>query len=114
MNSEKQDLLSRAVRRKFTPAEERRWEELLEADPALREAFAEEEALERMLGSLPNVPISSNFTALVMGAATRETPAIRRPKFRIPFIQFASGLAFLALIATAGFRGYRNHLRQAE
>jgi hypothetical protein len=110
MDSDKEDLLTKALREELTAAEKQRWDELLLEDGQLRELFAEEAELERALAMLPNVAISSNFTALTVRAALREEP---RPKanssVRWRLFRFAPAMVAVAVLLSAGlFYGYRN------
>jgi anti-sigma factor RsiW len=86
------DLIARALRDGLSAAEKEQWRELLEREPALRDRFAEDVALERALQQLPNVRISSNFTALVLQAATRPQCAKRR-SWLLSWNVFRPGLA---------------------
>jgi hypothetical protein len=111
MNSDKEDLLTKALREELTAAEKQRWDELLLGDAPLREQFAEEVELERALSMLPNVPISSNFTALTVRAALREEPRSKtKASFLARLFRFAPAAAALAVLLSAAlFYGYRNH-----
>jgi anti-sigma factor RsiW len=75
---ERGDLIAKALRDELSAAEKHEWTRLLEQDPELRATFAEEQALEHALEALPNVPISSNFTARTLQAALREERPVRR------------------------------------
>jgi anti-sigma factor RsiW len=99
------DLIARALRDKLSAAEKNEWTRLLEEDPELRATFAEEQALEQALEALPDVPISSNFTALTVQAATRQ----ERPRrgfwgMSLPFLHatFARAVALLVGICAVG------------
>jgi anti-sigma factor RsiW len=107
---EKQELLAQALRKNLSAAEKVRWEECLREDPGLRENFAEESALQNALESLPDAPLSSNFTARVLGAALREARE-QAPwwKLKWTWIRLAPGVA-VALLLAAGLVGYRNHV----
>lgn len=116
------DLLARALRGQLTEAERREFERRLSADHALRENFEEEQSLEQLLDRLPNVPVASNFTALVLQSvradALREgrkegalAEASSRPKW--PWLRFrvarlASGLAVVTIVGVLTVNHYRN------
>jgi hypothetical protein len=112
-----QEFVTKALRGTLTEAERRQWEQLLQNDAALRERFAEEAALERMLDDLPDVPISSNFTALVLQAAVRESQTegphsrIRLPLFRSVLARLAAGLVMFTLLAVLVGYQYRKSER---
>jgi hypothetical protein len=117
---EREYLLNKAVRKSLSEPEEKRWEEMLAGDAALREEFAEELALERALEALPNAPISSNFTSLVVQAALRAERdperASTRAAWRIqwPWLRFVPAVAVFLLVGSGGLLGYRNHLAKRE
>src|SRR6476659_8125362 len=93
---DKGDLIAKALRDNLSEAEKNEWEQLLQKDAACRDMFAEEQALDRVLDRLPDVPISSNFTALTVQAAMREArPAKVGWLFRLPVLRttFAQALA---------------------
>jgi hypothetical protein len=69
-----QNLKETAWRRPLSPAEEKRLRDIVAAKPALQAQWAEEAALNRLLGRLPAARVSSNFTARVVQAA-RGVPA---------------------------------------
>src|SRR4051812_35303668 len=99
------DLIARALREKLSAAENHEWTRLLEQDPELRAAFAEEQALEHALEALPDVPISSNFTALTVQAATRQQrPGRKFWGMSLPFLHatFARAVALLVGISAVG------------
>ena len=113
---DKGDLIAKALRDSLSEAEKNQWERLLEDDPDTRNAFAEEQALDRVLDRLPDVPISTNFTALTLQAAMREPrPAksfwlFRLSIFRSTFAQAAA--AFVAICAIGLAVGVRYHNSQ--
>jgi anti-sigma factor RsiW len=97
------DLIAKALRDSLSEAEKREWDQRLSADPALRAEFAEEQALERALDHLPDVPISSNFTALTIQAATRaERPKQSFWNFRTTFPAFARVAAVFTVACAVG------------
>ncbi len=73
-----QELLDVALRRPLTPSEEARWQAWLAAHPQQRTDAEVEMALSQGLNRLPDKPLASNFTALVMQAAQREAAQAER------------------------------------
>lgn len=65
--------------RKLTPEEEAQLAEWLAAHPEEQVDWDSEIDLNRLLESLPNVPVANNFTARVLDAAKREAAATERP-----------------------------------
>lgn len=61
-----------ALRRARSAEEISRHEAWLAAHPEAMEAASDDAALNRVLDGLPNIPVSSNFTALVMQAVAAE------------------------------------------
>ena len=57
------ELMRLSLRASWTPEEEARLESLLAASPEARATWEEDCALGQALQSLPDVPLSSNFTA---------------------------------------------------
>jgi len=111
MNDPK-ELTTKALRGTLSEAEKQEWEELLRRSPDLRAEFAEEAALSHLLEQLPNAPISSNFTSLVVQAAMLEPRP--RPgflsRFRLPYLrpEFSRGVALLVILSGLGLTvGYQ-------
>lgn len=73
-----QELLDAALRRALTPSEEARWQAWLAAHPEQRLEAEAEMALSQGLQELPDRPLASNFTALVVQAAQREAAQVGR------------------------------------
>ena len=75
--SEFNELRETSWRRKLMPAEELRAQAHLAAHPEAQTAWEEDLALTRQLQDLPNAPLSSNFTSLVLQAvdAQKNQPA---------------------------------------
>ena len=65
-------LLEESWRRALTPEEETRLQLYLAANPERQQQWEDEAALTDALHRLPNAPLSSNFTALVMQAVDKE------------------------------------------
>lgn len=115
---EKEDLLGKALRGALSSAEEQKWHALLRIDPGLRERFAEEQAIDRALAALPDAPISTNFTSLVLRAAEREQRSHDREpvtwRFRWPLVRRLVGAAAVLLLTVTGLQTYRNHQASRE
>ena len=62
----KEELVRLSARRELTPEEESRLESYFSANPRLRAEWEEERALSRAVQSLPDLAVSSNFTARVL------------------------------------------------
>ena len=62
------ELVRLSMRRELTPEERSRLEDYLAAHPEARNGWEEERALSRAVQSLPDVPVSSNFTSRVLQA----------------------------------------------
>jgi anti-sigma factor RsiW len=73
--TEFQQLLAISRRRALTPEEQARAEAWLARHPETRAAWEEERQLDELLRRLPDVPMSSNFTAQVLARVQRETAA---------------------------------------
>jgi anti-sigma factor RsiW len=106
-----EELMRLSLKRELTPEEESRLELWLLAHPEARAAWSEDRALGRALHSLPDVPVSSNFTARVLQAVEFEARqgqlAAKRPWLRVPWPRLSWGLA-AGLLACAGiFYEYR-------
>ena len=108
----KDELIRLSLQRDLTPEEESRLEALLASTPDTRTQWEEERALSRALQSLPDVPVSSNFTSRVLQAVDAEEArdnrrSIIRPWFRsfLPRLSWAAVVVLLAFFGLQGFRG---------
>jgi anti-sigma factor RsiW len=95
-----EELVRLSLRRELAPEEASKLEAHFAAHPEQRALWDEERAVSRAVQSLPDVPVSSNFTAQVLQALERESRDVTREPVRRPW--FASlfpriGLAGLAL-----------------
>jgi anti-sigma factor RsiW len=72
------ELIRLSMKPELSPDDAARLEAFLAAHPAERAAWEEERALGRALQSLPDVPVSSNFTAQVMQSLDLEEARDRR------------------------------------
>lgn len=106
--AEYRELMEAGWRRRLTPAEQAQLQAWLVEHPEHRAASEDEAGLSHCLERLPNAPVSSNFTALVLQAARREAT---RPPAR-PFLaelwarlfpRPAAGAAWLALMLCLGW-----------
>lgn len=103
-HSDRYYLIARAVRGELTEAERQELDRLLAEDGTLREDWR----LERALHELPEPPVSTNFTSLVLQAVLKgERGADGRksaPKIRWAWIRLAAGFAAVAVIGIATLR----------
>ena len=110
MNETSEDELMRlSLRASLTPEEESRRDSLLAAHPEARAAWEEDRALGRALQSLPDVPLSSNFTARVLQAVDLDAAREARPRrswFRV-LLPRLSWTAAAVLLAFFGVQEYR-------
>lgn len=67
-----EQLLDTAARRRLTASERAEWETWLGENASDRTSWEEEMRLNRVLGTLIKIPISSNFTSRVLAALDRE------------------------------------------
>jgi len=119
MNSEFNQLLETAMRRKLTADEEARLRAHLAVNPSEQAAWEEEMALSRLLRGLPDAPLATNFTAQVLQALERDAskhpsgvPKIfRRFGLRRPAQSFAAACLILAL-GMSGYWRYRTVQRE--
>jgi hypothetical protein len=96
------ELIARALRRELTAAEQQNFERILRQDGEFRAEWEIEQSLEKALDNLPNAPVSSNFTSLVLQAALREEPreaVTGRNWFQMAYAKLAAGLAFVAVVS---------------
>src|SRR6185503_3548364 len=100
-----EELMRLSLKRELTPEEESCLEAWLAANPKARTAWNEDRALGRALHSLPDVPVSSNFTARVLQAVElderHEQRATKRSWLRVPWPRVSWGLT-AGLLACAG------------
>ena len=71
--------LETRLRRRLTAPEQAALDTWLDAHPAVRRAWAEEEALWRVLGALPDAPVSPGFAARVRAEAERGSATVAPP-----------------------------------
>jgi len=121
-DSEYNELRAESWRRELTPAEESRARAYWASHPGAQADWEEDLVLTRQLRELPDAPISSNFTSLVLQAVDAEdrvsTEAIPVPLYSkwIAWIhRFAPRIAVAALVAalaTTAFFKHQHHNRQ--
>jgi len=103
-------LLEISWRRKLTEAEAAELQTWLAAHPEVEAEWQSEALLNELLEGLPQVPVPSNFTALVLAEVQREAApvAVRRKawNWRISWLPRA-GLA--AVVLGSGLLAYRQH-----
>ena len=105
MNEVRNDeLIQLSMRRELAPEEWSRLEAFFAAHPEARARWEEERALSRAVRSLPDVPISSNFTAQVLQTIEAEqNRAVRRPAPHPWLARFLPRLGLGALAASVAF-----------
>ena len=115
---ELQLLIEASLQRPLTGAEEARLQDHLRRNPVARGVWEEQAGLTRLLGELPDVPLSSNFTAQVLQALDHDAPAISQPArvFRWlslsrPGHRAAWACAIVVMFAGAGYRQYHQAVR---
>jgi hypothetical protein len=119
-DSELNELREASWRRKLTPAEELRVQAFLSANAAAQAEWEDDLALTRQLQELPNAPVSSNFTSLILQAVEAETGQEPRSisletRWRGWLSGFLPRLALAALVVTLGiglFFQHQEHSRQ--
>src|SRR5258705_9903447 len=79
-DSEFNELRETSWRRKLSAAEELQAQSYFAAHPQAQAEWEEDLALTRHLQELPDTPISSNFTSLVLQAVDAENTAPERPR----------------------------------
>lgn len=106
------DLFRLSMQPELSPEEESKLEAWLEAHPDARAAWEQDRALGRALQSLPDAPVSSNFTARVMqeldleeARASRAASTSRHWRSLWPRLGWATVAALaLTLFGTQQFR----------
>lgn len=106
------ELIRLSLKPELSPEDEARLEKIFALTPEYRAAWEEERALSRAVQSLPNVPLSSNFTARVLETidleeAREERMRRARPDWlRAFWPRVAGGMMALAL-ALFGWHEWR-------
>lgn len=115
---EQNELVLRGLKGELTPKEKEALDRALADDTGARELWEEECSLNQLLARVPDAPISSNFTARVMGQVAREEKKGERNGgrsrwFRFSLPRFAAGVA-VAGVVLFGFNAHRQKLKDAE
>ena len=102
-DSEYNELRTASWRRRLAPAEEARVTAYLAANPEAQHDWEEDLALSRQLQELPDAPVPSNFTSLVLQAIDTETvqqpvPVALNRSWQTWLSRFAPRLALGALV----------------
>lgn len=119
-DSEYQMLLVESWKRGLTAEEQARLQAFLAEQPGRAADWERETALNDALNRLPDVPMASNFTALVMQAVERENkrPAPQRGESFGWFTRWlrrpASGLAWAGALALLAWSGYEQFHARPE
>jgi ferric-dicitrate binding protein FerR (iron transport regulator) len=116
-NLDPQELITRGAKGGLNRAQREELDRLLQKHPELREAWQLESSLEEALAALPDAPVPSNFTSLVVHQALREKgKAPRRSWFTLPFPRLVASAAITLLIGLTLFRQNRvaHHREMAE
>jgi len=103
----KEELIRLSMKRELTAEEEANLEKWLATHPEARAQWEEERALSRAIHSLPDVPVSSNFTSRVLqavdmeetGEARKERSRHRWFRFLLPRIGWAAAVAAVIGVA---------------
>jgi anti-sigma factor RsiW len=114
-DNENNELITRALRGQLSLAEQRELERRIDSDPVLREAYEQERALEHILERLPSVPVSSNFTSLVLQsvrAEERQRSEVQKPWLRFRLVRLATGLAVVTIAGVLTLQQYRKTEQQ--
>ena len=86
-DSEHQRLREESWRRKLSPAEEASLRTWLAAHPDQQADWEADARLSQWLGQLPDAPVPSNFTSLVLQAVDRQEAAVARPAVGMTWFQ---------------------------
>ena len=110
MNDPFNNLREASWKRKLTPAEESELRSWLATHPEAREDWEADAALSRVLDHLPEVAVSSNFTARVLKAVELESAASARmsqPKSRWFWRSFLPKVALASVFVVMTVTSYR-------
>jgi hypothetical protein len=113
-DAEFQKLKEISWRRKLTEQEEATLNSYFAEHFDERVRWEEESGLNRLLGKLPDVPVSTNFTAQVLQAVERDTALITRPEHGLlRWIKFnwLPRIAIAALLGCGGFISFQQYNR---
>ena len=101
--SKLEEFLKKDLRAPLRQEDQARLESLLNGNPEAQHEWAEEARLNRLLRQLPDVPVPSNFTSLVVDAVEAERSATAdrgrfRPRFWWRSWTWARGMAAAAFL----------------
>ena len=115
-DNEMNDLIKRALRGELTDAEKREFDRRLVADATFRDEFELERSLNGALEGLPNIPVPTNFTTLVLQSVRNQTAPAARAKsfwrFPLPYLRLGAGLAVVAVGGLLSVNEYRKFQQQ--
>jgi anti-sigma factor RsiW len=106
----KDELVRLSMKAELTPDEELKLQACFAANPPLQAEWEQERALSRALQSLPDAPVSSNFTSRVLQATEMEERRGSRERDRSWLRNFMPRLSWalaVAVFALAGIYEYR-------
>ena len=105
------DLFRLSLQPELSPEDESKLEAWLDAHPDARAAWEQDRALGRALQSLPDAPVSSNFTARVMQeldlSEAREERKTGGWRLRWPRLGWAAAALALAVVGAQQFHNYQ-------
>lgn len=109
MNEPFNHLVEASWTRKLTPEEKTQLQQWIAAHPENQEAWQTEAALNSFLDRLPQVPVSSNFTARVLQTVELETAAANRisTKRKWSWHSFLPKAAFASVFVVMTILSYR-------
>jgi hypothetical protein len=113
IDPEENELLLKGLKGDLSEAERSALRTRIESDSQFKAAWEEELALEQLLGGMPNAPLSTNFTSLVLQKVSASEARLSRPpnaSARWFGLRLARIAATLAVIGITGFG--LNHLHQ--
>ena len=118
-DSDDNELRETNWRRKLTPDEEALLQAHLAVHPEAQADWEEEVALSQHLHQLPDVPLSSNFTALVLQAVEADAANPARPASLVArwhawasgFLPRIASVGLLLVLGMAGLYQYRTFTR---
>ena len=118
-DAEYRELVETSWRRPLNEEEQARLEGWLAANPQTQADWEDEVILNQALARLPEPPVSSNFTALVMQAVERDEAAALPPRtfmdrLREIFRQRAPRVAWVLALALAVWFGVRQQQRASH
>jgi len=115
MNDPFNNLREASWKRKLTPAEEAELRNWLAVHPEARDEWEADAALNRVLDHLPEVAVSSNFTARVLKAVELESAAAARttqPKSKWFWRSFLPKAALASVFVVMSVMSYREALAE--